>query len=85
MRLTLLALLLVSCGGIEESVPCQQMAVDVCSHRLDCHEVDDVGACVTSEVRACFRAPDARLACGRAVKDQDCGQLHAHVIPDACQ
>jgi hypothetical protein len=74
------------CGGVEDDAACRRMAVDVCTHRFGCFEVPDgAQACVDGELKACRDAPAPKSdACAAAVANQDCAQLHAHVVPDAC-
>lgn len=92
MRLMTLAVaMLVGCGTTEDEAACSQLATEICQRQFSCF-VDgspalvNVKTCEAQERMTCAGRPAEKSdACRVAVHDQDCAQLHAHVVPDACK
>lgn len=83
--------LMMACddGPSVDETHCRGMAYDVCERRIFCFGPDapsSFEACRASVAATCAGKPAAASdACAAAVHDQDCAELHAHVMPAACK
>lgn len=74
----------------EGAAACSRLATEICQRQFYCFvdgspALENVKTCEAQERMACADAPAEKSdACREAVHNQDCAQLHAHVVPSAC-